>query len=225
MSSYSYLIGRPDKRPVFSHNSTDNEIAHSCDWVPIGWLALFEPRDVQLVEEPLDSETYDPETRTLCPTLIRKRDAALDSLRKRREKLAKILPKHLEPQLHGLEAAIAASTMPYIQVVVSDLDMFVTRPGSENTLRDLVATMDGDNVKQWRAMLAHVDTDMGKNLSKIEFSDMTGVAAVVGYLPETYVVSLGANKTELVKTMPIVKTIKRPWWKFWSLKTAPVGSH
>lgn len=54
---------------------------------------------------------------------------------------------------------------------------------------------------------------------------MTGVAAVVGYLPETYVVSLGANKTELVKTMPIVKTIKRPWWKFWSLKTAPVGSH
>ncbi len=225
MSSYSYLIGRPDKRPVFSHNSTDNEIAHSCDWVPIGWLALFEPRDVQLVEEPLDSETYDPETRTLCPTLIRKRDAALDSLRKRREKLAKILPKHLEPQLHGLEAAIAASTMPYIQVVVSDLDMFVTRPGSENTLRDLVATMDGDNVKQWRAMLAHVDTDMGKNLSKIEFSDMTGVAAVVGYLPEAYVVSLGAKKTELVKTMPIVKTIKRPWWKFWSLKTAPVGSH
>ncbi len=225
MSSYSYLIGRPDKRPVFSHNSTDNEIAHSCDWVPIGWLALFEPRDVQLVEEPLDSETYDPETRTLCPTLIRKRDAALDSLRKRREKLAKILPKHLEPQLHGLEAAIAASTMPYIQVVVSDLDMFVTRPGSENTLRDLVATMDGDNVKQWRAMLAHVDTDMGKNLSKVEFSDMTGVAAVVGYLPETYVVSLGAKKAELVKTMPIVKTIKRPWWKFWSLKTAPVGSH
>lgn len=225
MSSYSYLIGRPDKRPVFSHNSTANEIAHSCDWIPIGWLALFEPRDVQLVEEPPDSETYDPETRTLCPTLIRKRDSALDVLRKRREKLAKIIPKHLEPQLHGLEAAIAASTMPYIQVVVSDLDMFVTRPGSENTLRDLVATMDGDNVKQWRAMLAHVDTDMGKNLSKVEFSDMTGVAAVVGYLPESFVVSLGAKKAELVKSMPIVKTNKRPWWKFWSFKTAPVGSH
>ena len=225
MSSYSYLIGRPDKRPVFSHNSTANEIAHSCDWIPIGWLALFEPRDVQLVEEPLDSETYDPETRTLCPTLIRKRGAALDALRKRREKLAKVIPKHLEPQLHGLEAAIAASTMPYIQVVVSDLDMFVTRPGSENTLRDLVATMDGDNIKQWRSMMAHVDTDIGKSLSKVEFSDMTGVAAVVGYLPENYVVSLGAKKAELVKTMPIVKTIPRPWWKFWSFKTAPVGSH
>ncbi|MBP6011909.1 MAG: hypothetical protein KBA31_06740 [Alphaproteobacteria bacterium] len=219
MSSYSYLIGRPDKRPLFSHTTTENEIAHSADWIPIGWLALFEPRDVQLVEEPPESDTYDPETRTLSPTLIRKRDAALDTLRRRRERLAKILPKHLEPQLHGLEAAIAASNMPYVQAVVSDLDMFGSFPGSEKMLRDLVATMDGDNVKQWRNMLAHVDTDMGKDLSHVEFSQMTGVAAVVGYLPENFAISLGAKKAELTKTMPITKVAvaaKRPWWKFWS---------
>ena len=224
MSSYSYLIGRPDKRPVFSHNTTENEIAHSSDWVPIGWLALFEPRDVQLVEEPPESDTYDPDNSAHYPTLIRKRDAALEALKRRRERLSKVLPKHLLPQLHGLEAAIAASPMPYVQIVVSDLDMFA-HPGAEKTLRDLVATMDGDNVKQWRNMLSHVDTEMGRDLSQVEFSQMTGIAAVVGYLPERFAVSLGAKKTELAKTMPITKVApiaspaKRPWWKFWSFGT------
>ena len=52
MSSYSYLIGRPDKRPLFSNRSGANEIAYAADWVPIGWLALFESKDVQVVEEP-----------------------------------------------------------------------------------------------------------------------------------------------------------------------------
>lgn len=205
MSSYAYLIGRPDKQPVFTHETTENEIAHSSDWVPIGWLAMFEPRDVQVVEEPVDSDTYDPETRTLCPTLMRKRDAALEALSRRRERLAKVLPPQLELQLHGLEAAVAACKAPYIQVVLSDLDSFASYRGSERKLRDLVATLDGDNVKQWRAMLAHVDTDMGKSLSKVDFSPLTGVSAVVGYLPEMYTVSLGASKPTLVKAMPIIK--------------------
>lgn len=214
MSSYSFLVGRPDKKPLFNHGSGENEIAYASEWVPLGWLAMFEPRDVQLVEEPPDSETYDPETSTRCPTLIRKRDAALDALRRRRERLSKILPQHLQAQLHGLEAAVAASPLPYVQAVVSDLDMFVAHPGSEKLLRDLVATMDGDNVKQWRNMLAQVDTDMGKDLSKVEFSDMTGVAAVVGYLPEKFSVSLGATKASVAREMPIAKP-KKPWWKFW----------
>ena len=166
---------------------------------------MFEPRDVQVVEEPVDSDTYDPETRTLCPTLMRKRDAALEALARRRERLAKVLPPQLELQLHGLEAAVAACKAPYIQVVLSDLDSFAAFRGSERMLRDLVATMDGDNAKQWRAMLAHVDTDMGKSLSKVDFSPLTGVSAVVGFLPEKYSVSLGATKPELVKEMPVVK--------------------
>jgi hypothetical protein len=205
MSSYAYLIGRPDKQPVFTHETTENEIAHSSDWVPIGWLAMFEPRDVQLVEEPVDSDTYDPDTRTLVPTLMRKRDAALEALARRRERLAKVLPPHLELQLHGLEAAVAACKAPYVQVVLSDLDSFASYRGSERLLRDLVATMDGDNAKQWRTMLAHVDTDMGKSLGKVDFSPLTGVSAVVGYLPEKYTVSLGATKPALAKEMPVVK--------------------
>jgi len=214
MSSYAFLIGRPDKRPVFSHQSGDNEIAYASDWVPIGWLALFEAKDVQLVEEPPDSETYDHDTSTRCPTLIRRREAALDTLAKRRERLMKVLPGHLQPQLHGLQAAVAASPLPYVQAVVSDLDMFVSFPGSEKTLRDLVATLDGDNVKQWRNMLSHVDTDVGKDLSQVEFSQMTGVSAVVGYLPERYSISLGATNKSVKKELPIAKT-KKPWWKFW----------
>ena len=225
MSSYSYLVGRPDKRPLFSNRSGVNEIAYASDWIPVAWLALFEPKDVQLVEEPPESETYDPDTATHCPTLIRRRDAALDVLRRRRERLMKVLPKHLQPQLHGLEAAIAASPLPYIQVVLSDLDMFGSFPGSEKMLRGLVATLDGDNVKQWRNMLAHVDTDMGKDLSHVQFSVMTGVAAVVGYLPEKYAVSLGATKKSVAKAIPIVKAkTKRPWWKFWSFGASPVAS-
>lgn len=214
MSSYSFLIGRPDKKPVFNHGGGENEIAYAADWVPIGWLAMFEPRDVQLVEEPEDSETYDPDTTTRCPTLIRRRDTALDVLRRRTDRLGKVLPQHLQAQLHGLEAAVAASPLHYVQCVVSDLDMFVSHPGSEQVLRDLVATMDGDNVKQWRSMLSLVDTDMGKDLSKVQFSEMTGVAAVVGYLPEQFSVSLGATKTTVAKTMPIARP-KKPWWKFW----------
>ncbi|MEQ1753083.1 MAG: hypothetical protein ABL973_03005 [Micropepsaceae bacterium] len=243
MSSYAYLIGRPDKQPVFTHETTENEIAHSSDWVPIGWLAMFEPRDVQVVEEPMESETYDPETRTLCPTLIRKKDAALEALTKRRKRLSKILPPHLELQLHGLEAAVAACRAPYIQVVLSDLDSFASYRGSERMLRDLVATMDGENARQWRTMLAQVDTEMGKSLNKIDFSPMTGISAVVGFLPEKYTVSLGAKKTELAKEMPVIKlaplpapkaatqsiikpapAAKRPWWQFWGAKTAHAGS-
>jgi hypothetical protein len=132
----------------------DMYYSDSSDWVPIGWLAMFDPRDVQVVEEPVESDTYDPDTRTLCPTLIRKRDAALEALARRRERLAKILPPQLELQLHGLEAAVSACKTPYIQVVLSDLDSFASYRGSERLLRDLVATLDGDNAKQWRAMLA-----------------------------------------------------------------------
>lgn len=216
MSSYAFLIGRSDKKPVFSHSGGENEIAYATDWVPIGWLALFEPRDVVLVEEPPDSDTYDPEVITRCPTLIRRRDTALNALRKRSERLAKILPPHLQAQLHGLEAAVSASTLHYLQCVVSDLDMFVSHPGSEKMLRDLVATMDGDNVAQWRNLLSLVDTDMGKDLTKVKFSEMTGVAAVVGHLPEKYSVSLGATKASVAKEMPIVAPPKKkPWWKFW----------
>jgi hypothetical protein len=217
MSSYAFLVGRPDKKPLFNHGGGDNEIAYATDWVPIGWLAMFEPRDVQVVEEPEDSDTYDPETKTRCPTLIRRRDTALEVLRRRSERLGKLLPPHLQAQLHGLEAAVSASPLHYVQCVVTDLDMFVSHPGSEKMLRDLVATMDGDNVKQWRNMLSMVDTDLGKDLTKVQFSEMTGVAAVVGYLPEKYSVSLGATKESVAKTMPIPKPVpaKKPWWKFW----------
>jgi hypothetical protein len=215
-----------------------NEIAHAADWIPIGWLAMFEPRDVQLVEEPPESHSYDPETITRCPTIVRKKDAAIDMLQKRKQKLAKVLPQHLQEQLGGLEKAVRASPLPYVQLVLSDLDMFAS-PGSERSLRQLISTLDSDDVKQWRNLLAHVDTEMGKDFSKVQFPELNGSAAVVGYLPEQFTVPLkpdapakAAPKKD-AKAKPAQKSApakpgpakqkqqapaaakKKPWWKFW----------
>jgi hypothetical protein len=100
-----------------------------------------------------------------------------------------------------------------MQCVVSDLDMFVPHPGSESVARS--RRDDGRRQPQTVAkLLSLVDTDMGKDLSKVQFSEMTGVAAVVGYLPEQFSVSLGATKATVAKTMPIAQP-KKPWWKFW----------
>lgn len=230
MTSHSFLIARPDKKPVFASPDGANEIAHASDWIPIGWLAMFEPRDVQLVEEPPESHTYDPETITRCPTLVRKKDAAIDMLQKRRAKLSKILPPYLQEQLGGLEKAVRSSPLPYVQLVVSDLDMFAS-PGSERSLRQLVSTLDSDDLKQWRNLLAHVDTEMGKDLSKIQFPELNGTAAIVGFLPEKFSV---ASKPEAPKPQPkqpakakpgqkakapagkkAAAQKKKPWWKFW----------
>lgn len=232
MSSHSFLIARPDNRPVFSSPDGANEIAHASDWIPLGWLAMFEPRDVQLVEEPPESHSYDPETITRCPTIVRKKDAAIDMLQKRKAKLAKVLPAHLQEQLGGLEKAVRASPLPYVQLVLSDLDMFAS-PGSERSLRQLISTLDGDDVKQWRNLLASVDTEMGKDFSKIQFPELTGSAAIVGYLPEQFTVptkpeapAKAAPKKD-AKGKPAQKTAakqnkkatapatKKPWWKFW----------
>jgi hypothetical protein len=234
MSSHSFLIARPDKRPVFASPDGANEIAHAADWIPIGWLAMFEPRDVQLVEEPPESHSYDPETITRCPTIVRKKDAAIDMLQKRKQKLAKVLPPHLQEQLGGLEKAVRASPLPYVQLVLSDLDMFAS-PGSERSLRQLISTLDGDDVKQWRNLLAHVDTEMGKDFSKVQFPELNGSAAIVGYLPEQFTVPTkpeGPAKTALkkdtkakpgqkakpqaaAKKQQSAPAAKKPWWKFW----------
>ena len=232
MTSHSFLIARPDKKPLFASPDGVNEIAHASDWIPIGWLAMFEARDVQLVEEPPESHTYDPETITRCPTLMRKKDAAIDMLQKRRAKLSKILPPYLQEQLGGLEKAVRSSPMPYVQLVVSDLDMFAS-PGSERSLRQLISTLDGDDVKQWRNLLAHVDTEMGKDLSKVQFPELNGTAAIVGYLPEKFAVptkaetpkppakNAKAKPGQKAKAQPPSKNQqattakKKPWWKFW----------
>jgi hypothetical protein len=85
-------------------------------------------------------------------------------------------------------------------------------------LRNYVAAMDSDKAEDWRAVLALVDTEMGKDFSKVEFSDMTGVAAVVGYLPEEFAVSLSGKPVSAEKAAAAAaaaKAKKKPWWKFW----------
>ena len=126
-----------------------------------------------------------------------------------------------------------SSPLPYVQLVVSDLDMFAS-PGSERSLRQLISTLDGDDLKQWRNLLAHVDTEMGKDLSKVQFPELNGTAAIVGYLPEQFTVPTKPEvpkpaSKQVAKAKPGQKAKpqpakqkqqaaaakKKPWWKFW----------
>ncbi len=212
MPGHSFLIGRSASAPGFTKAWNDIEIGYSSDWVPLGWLALFEARDVQLVDEPPDSETYDPDLRQSCPTLIRRRDAALKTLHRRSGQLGKVLPAALRQHLQELEAAISATPQPHIQVLLTDLDEFVSYPGSEKQLRDLVAALDGEDVKKWRSLLSHVHGDVGKDIRDIALPRDLEVPALVGYLHKAARPSAGTPAKK--QATPAAKP-KKPWWKFW----------
>ncbi|MCE9522711.1 MAG: hypothetical protein K8S25_09800 [Alphaproteobacteria bacterium] len=217
MHGHSFLIGRTGSAPAFTKSASDFEIGYANDWVPLGWLALFEPRDVQLVDEPPDSETYDPEQRQSCPTLIKRRDAAMVTLKRRSARLTKLFPSSLREHLRDLEAAIAGSRQPHVQVLLTDLDEFVSYPGSEKQLRDLVAALDGEDLAKWRSLLSHVHGDVGKTLSDIALPHDMEDSALVGYLHKTSEAKIAVNGSEApppVTVAPAVKA-KKPWWKFW----------
>ena len=221
MPGHSFLIGRSASAPGFAKAWNDIEVGYSSDWVPLGWLAMFEARDVQVVEEPPDSETYDPDLRQSCPTLIKRRDAALKTLHRRSGQLSKILPAALRGQLQELEEAISATPQPHVQVLLTDLDEFVSYPGSEKQLRDLVAALDGEDVKKWRSLLSHVHGDVGKDFRDIALPRDLEVPALVGYLHK----AARPTVSEPVKKQaaaPAAKpkaktkaTARKPWWKFW----------
>lgn len=213
MPGHSYLIGRSAGSPGFAKAWNDIEIGYSSDWVPLGWLALFEPRDVQLVDEPPDSETYDPDQRQSCPTLIRRRDAALKTLRRRAGSLNKAFPPALRQHLGELESAISATSQPHVQVLLTDLDEFVSYPGSEKQLRDLVAALDGEDVKKWRSLLAHVHGDVGKDIRDLALPRDLEAPALVGYLHKAAKPATVAPAKK--KAAAVAAKRKKPWWKFW----------
>ena len=215
MPGHSFLIGRSASAPGFAKAWNDIEIGYSSDWVPLGWLAMFEARDVQLVDEPPDSETYDPELRQSCPTLIRRRDAALKTLQRRSGQLGKVLPSALRQHLQELESAISATPQPHVQVLLTDLDEFVSYPGSEKQLRDLVAALDGEDVKKWRSLLSHVHGDVGKDFRDLALPRDLEVPALVGYLHKAARPTVSAPPAKKQKPPPEAKTKKKPWWKFW----------
>ena len=213
MPGYSLLIGRTASNPAFAKAESDFELGYSSDWVPLGWLALFEPRDVQLVDEPPESETYDPEQRQSCPTLIKRRDAALKTLRRRVIRLSNLLPASLQHHLRALEAAVAGAPQPHVQVLLTDLDEFVSYPGSEKHLRDFVSALDGEDVKKWRALLSHVNGDVGKDLRDVALPRDFEEPALVGYLHAT---TLAREATQQeARQKPAAVKAKKPWWKFW----------
>ena len=200
MADYAYLVGRRQSVTTYRRDNADEEIAYACDWVPIAWLALFEPADALCVEEPSDPRVLEqqvpyPHVKALnlpagpkrsCPTLLRERKAALASYRRRRARLERILPADLVPQLRALETAVESAPSAYIQVLVTDLDLYVSFDDSKERLCELVATMDSDEPDRWRVLLSYVQARMGSGFAQVMYPEGVEIPAVVGYLPETF---------------------------------------
>jgi hypothetical protein len=188
MPDYSFLVGKPDCRATFRTEDTDEEIAYACDWVPIAWLALFKPEDVVLVDERLDDERGQSEDSLAepprsCGTLIAERRSALANLDRRLTRLERVLPADLVLRVRGLEAKLERSRSPCIQLLVTDIDLYVSHGDSADILRMLVATMDSDDLDRWRVALSYVHAQVGATLSEIAFPKARE-AAVVGYLSD-----------------------------------------
>jgi hypothetical protein len=186
MADYSFLVGKRDSHATFWREGADEELAYARDWVPIAWLALFEPDDVVLVEEPLEAESSEQQSWGLepprvCATLIRERSSALANLRRRITRLERALPADLVRRVRDLEAALESSRSSCVQVLVTDIDLYVSFGNSAGTLRELVATMDSDDIDQWRSALSYVHAQMGPTFAEIRFPQARE-AAVVGYL-------------------------------------------
>ena len=76
MSTLSFLIGLPTSDAVYTSEGTE-DIAYANDWIPLGWLALFETGDVMMVS------AAESEDQTPCPSLLTRKDLALSSLQRR----------------------------------------------------------------------------------------------------------------------------------------------
>jgi hypothetical protein len=76
MSTLSFLVGLPTSDAVYTSEGTE-DIAYANDWVPLGWLALFETGDVRMVSG------AESEDQTPCPTLLTRKDRALSNFRHR----------------------------------------------------------------------------------------------------------------------------------------------
>lgn len=197
MADYAFLVGLSQPVASFWHDDADEEIAYACDWVPLAWLAMFDPENTLSVDDPSETPLEkqlpytqaqtqivpDPNKRT-CPTLFREKEAALITYRRRWPRLQRVLPADLMSQLSRLESAVQNARSPYIQVVVTDLDLYVSFDDSKERLRRLVSIMESDNLEDWRILLSHLQAELGSEFGEVRYPQGVEIPAVVGYLPE-----------------------------------------
>jgi hypothetical protein len=186
MSGNAFLVGREDASPVFYSGESDEEIAYACDWIPIGWLALFQPSDVTGVAWAPETQPViaDGEEWPQCCAVLRTRESALALFERRKERLKRVFPAYMAPLFDALEQTVKAAKSAYIQIVLSDMDIYLSYEEMGDLLRDNVAAMDSDAVADWAALMPFVQASMDGDFGDIVFNGGTDFQAAVGYLPE-----------------------------------------
>jgi hypothetical protein len=188
MSDYAFLVGRSVVSPVYSTEESDEEIAYACDWIPIGWLAFFQPSDVTGIAWPPETEPVveDGEQWPQCCAVLRSRATALALFEQRKERLSRVFPAYMSPLFDALEQTVKAARSPYIQMVLSDLDIYRSYSETGSSLRENIAAMNSDTVADWAALMPWVQARMDGDFGDIWFNGGTDFQAAVGYLPDQF---------------------------------------
>jgi hypothetical protein len=178
MSTVLFLVGLPTGEAVYAPGETE-EIASANDWVPLGWLALFETGDVRMVS------AAESEDRTPCPTLLTRKDLALSNFQRRLTLYSDAISTDLLDAFRALERAVANSSGDYVQVILTDMDVFLSEPAEMTTemLRDWIGAMDTTLADRWSAPLSFMPVTIGENLREIHFKYTNLVeAAISGFV-------------------------------------------
>ena len=177
MSTLSFLVGLPTSDAVYTSEGTE-DIAYANDWVPLGWLALFETGDVRMVSG------AESEDQTPCPTLLTRKDLALSNFRRRLTIYSDAVSADLLDVFRALESVVVDSSSEYLQVILTDMDVFLSEPEAmTEILRDWIGAMDTTLANRWSAPLSFMPVTVGRNLREIHFKypDLFE-AAICGYV-------------------------------------------
>jgi hypothetical protein len=179
MSALSFLVGLPTGNTVYTPEGIE-DIAYAHDWVPLGWLALFETGDVRMVSGAAS------EDQTPCPTLLTRKDLALSSFRRRLNIYSDVISTDLLDAFRALESVVVNSSSEYLQVILTDIDVFLSEP-EETTelLRDWIGAMDTTLADRWSGPLSSVQATVGKNLREIHFPYPDLVRAAISGYPQS----------------------------------------
>jgi hypothetical protein len=126
----------------------------------------------------------DPEDQTPCPTLLTQKDLALSTFQRRLALYSDAISTDLMDVFRALESIVANSSSQYLQVILTDMDIFLSEP-QETTklLRDWIGAMDTTLPNRWSKPPSFVQATVGKNLREILFPYPNLIrAAISGYV-------------------------------------------
>lgn len=191
MSDYAFLIGKSDSTALFKPDDSCDEIAYALAAVPVSWYALFDPGDIVDTHESVEAAAeYGNDTPGSCTSLIKVRADALALYAKRKPRLLRAFPEYVAPLFDSLEKSLAHSRSAYIQLVLSDLDEFISFPESVNSLRGRLEAMDTDDLAAWRKVLESAGVlKVGDAFGKVRFQDDER-ETVVGYVPDPFAITV-----------------------------------